>query len=474
MQTAVRVDDEELTGWGLHDRARCRVARPRSVEEVAELFAKAGAAGESIALRGAGCSYGDAALNQGHVVLDCRQLNRILDWDAESGRAVVEPGVTVDQLWRHMLLDGWWPAVVPGTSAATIGGVAAANVHGKNNWQVGSFGEHVVSFDLLLPSGETVTCSREQNQDLFFGAIGGMGLLGCLTRLTLQARRVYSGQVWEITSVHHSLAELLAGLEEATGWANDLVAWIDTSARGWRLGRGLLKASRDLKPDEDAYPTRSFLRAAQRRDGGLAARVPQDWLPRLGRAFTSPLGVWVANRGQWWRGQSLTQRRPHLTTYPAANFPLDAVPEWRSVYLPGGLIQHQSFVPAELAEGVFGQILERSYSAGHVPTFAVLKKHRASPFVLSCLPDGYSLALDYPVRQGEEARLLALLGGLNDLVAEAGGRCYFAKDSTATAEQVRRMYPQDQLDKFAALKRQYDPQALLSSNLYRRALQPGE
>jgi FAD/FMN-containing dehydrogenase len=455
-------------------RARSRVARPKSVEDIATLFAEARAAGDCIALRGSGCSYGDAALNEGHIVLDCGQLNRILEWDGETGRAVVEPGVTFNRLWRRTLPDGWWPAVVPGTSAVTMGGAAAANVHGKNNWQDGSFGEHVLAFDVLLPSGETVTCPREQHQDLFFGAIGGMGLLGCITRLTLQTRRVYSGQVWEITSVPQSLSELLAGVEEATSWANDLVAWIDTSVRGWRLGRGLLKASRDLKPDEVADPARSFALARQRRSGGLAAKVPPEWLPRLGRAFTSPLGVWVANRGQWWRGQSLTQRRPHLTTYPAANFPLDAVPNWRSVYLPDGLIQHQSFIPTAAAEEVFGQILERSRDAGHVPTFAVLKKHRASPFVLNYLIDGYSLALDYPVRQGEEARLLALMGELNDLVAEAGGRCYFAKDSTATAEQVRRMYSQDQLDQFAALKLQYDPHGLLSSNLYRRVLQPTE
>ncbi|HEV8194863.1 MAG TPA: D-arabinono-1,4-lactone oxidase, partial [Ktedonobacterales bacterium] len=303
-------------------------------------------------------------------------------------------------------------------------------------------------------------------------AIGGMGLLGCITRLTLQGRRVYSGQVWEITSVHQSLPELLAGLEEATSWANDLVTWVDTSVRGWRLGRGLLKASRDLKPDEVVDPARSFALARRRRSGGLVERVPSEWLPRLGLAFTSPLGVWVANRGQWWRGQSLTQRRPHLTTYPEANFPLDAVPNLRSVYLPGGLIQHQSFIPTEAAEEVFGEILERSRIAGHVPTFAVLKKHRASPFVLSYLLDGYSLALDYPVRQGEEARLLALMSVLNELVAEAGGRCYFAKDSTATAEQVRRMYPQKQFHQFAALKQQYDPHTLLSSDLYRRTLQP--
>ena len=120
MQTAIRIEDEELTGWGLYSHARSRVVRPQSVEDVAQLFAEASASGETIALRGAGCSYGDAALNEGHTVLDCQQLNRILEWDAETGRAVVEPGVTVNRLWRRTLSDGWWPYVVPGTSTVTM------------------------------------------------------------------------------------------------------------------------------------------------------------------------------------------------------------------------------------------------------------------------------------------------------------------------------------------------------------------
>src|SRR5260370_51126 len=134
-----------------------------------------------LALRGAGCSYGDTALNQGQTILDCTALNRVLDWSSQTGQITVEPGVTIAQLWQRILPDGWWPAVVPGTSAVTVGGAASTNAHGKNNWHVGSFGDWVLSFDLLLPSGQTVMWSRHQQPHLFYAAIVGLSVLRCFT-----------------------------------------------------------------------------------------------------------------------------------------------------------------------------------------------------------------------------------------------------------------------------------------------------
>jgi FAD/FMN-containing dehydrogenase len=189
--------------------------------------------------------------------------------------------------------------------------------------------------------------------------------------------------------------------------------------------------------------------------------------------MTTRLGVWGANRAQWSRGRRKGARKPQRETYAAANFLLDAIPNWRDIYKPGGLIQHQSFVPREAASSVFAEVLRRSQAAGCVPSLAVLKKHRGDDFTLSYLLDGYSLALDYPVRRRHEQRLLRLMRELNDVLADHGGRVYFAKDSTATAEQVARMYPPERLAEFVALKARYDPHGLLSTDLYRRVLAPG-
>jgi FAD/FMN-containing dehydrogenase len=463
---------ETLEGYGMRARARCHVARPRSAEEIAAVLREAYAAGATVALRGAGCSYGDAALNTDAVVLDTSRMDRILDWNPASGEITVEPGVTIAQIWRHTLADGWWPAVVPGTMAVTVGGAAAANIHGKNNWRDGSFGEHVLRFELLLPGGGTRTCSPAQHADLFYAAIGGLGLLGAFTRLTLRLRRIHSGLVHVTQTAHGSLAALLAALEAGTRDATHLVAWVDTAAAGTQLGRGLLKAMRELAPGEDPYPARSLDPASQPPSSRLFGVLPVSWIPTLARPIASRPGIRLANRIQWIRGNLPGAARPHLERYVPANFLLNFIPNFKRIYRPGGLIQHQSFVPRAEAQAVFRAILERSRAAGLVPALAVLKKHRPSPFLLNYLPDGYSLALDYAVPRRTEARMAALMDEMNGLVATSGGTFFLVKDSTLRPEDFARTFAAETLARFAALKARCDPAELLQSDLYRRVLRP--
>ena len=109
--------EETLEWWGMRDRAVSHVVRLTDTGQIAGAFAEAALRGETVALRGAGCSYGDAALNTSQTVLDCSAMNRILAWNPETGVVTVEPGVTIAQLWQRIVPDGWWPTVVRRKSA---------------------------------------------------------------------------------------------------------------------------------------------------------------------------------------------------------------------------------------------------------------------------------------------------------------------------------------------------------------------
>ena len=89
---------EPVEAWGMTARSLSYVYRPSTVAGVRELFETARCHGRSVALRGAGRSYGDASLNRENLVLDLTRMNRILDWDPGTGVICVEPGVTIRQL----------------------------------------------------------------------------------------------------------------------------------------------------------------------------------------------------------------------------------------------------------------------------------------------------------------------------------------------------------------------------------------
>ncbi|HWO11562.1 MAG TPA: FAD-binding oxidoreductase, partial [Polyangiaceae bacterium] len=160
-----------LSGWGANSWAECAVAEPETPEQVARWLRPGTIA------RGLGRSYGDASVNGGGHVLDMTRLNRFLAFDAAAGRLTCEAGVTLADIIRTFAPRGWFPAITPGTKFVTVGGCIANDIHGKAHHVQGSFSNSVDAISVLLASGEVVNASRNENAELFWGTMGGMGLL---------------------------------------------------------------------------------------------------------------------------------------------------------------------------------------------------------------------------------------------------------------------------------------------------------
>jgi FAD/FMN-containing dehydrogenase len=239
-----------LENFGHSLRAAAYVYQPTQIDQIEALFELARQQGVTIALRGSGRSYGDAALNAGGIVLDLTKLTRVQEWNPQTGIVRAEPGVTIEQLWKQTLPDGWWPPVVPGTMFPTLGGCLAANVHGKNNWQAGPLGEHVLEFEALLPNGQRITCIPQKNSELFYSMISGMGLLGVFTSITIQMKRLYSGDM-EITAKTAPNIRGMLDAVDAHKESDYVVGWVDAIAGGRGAGRGQMHSARYLKGGED-------------------------------------------------------------------------------------------------------------------------------------------------------------------------------------------------------------------------------
>jgi FAD/FMN-containing dehydrogenase len=441
--------------------------RPTHTEQVTELFELANKNKLSITLRGAGRSYGDAALNGGGIVIDFRRMNRIMAWNPETGVIKVEPGVTIEQLWRYTMEDGWWSPVTPGTMAPTIGGCLGANVHGKNNWKTGTMGEHVLSFDAVLPNGKEVTCTPKKNKRLFYGIISGMGLLGVFTSITLQLKKVYSGNLWVKAWAEPNLEHVLASTDEEKD--NDyIVAWIDSTVGGSGLGRGQMHSANYLVEGEDGDPAHSLNPDKQDLPDTIMGLVPKSIVHKLMRLGTNNLGMWAVNTAKYWANRTIGHNKTYLQSLVEFTFLLDYVPNWELSYGKGGLIQYQSFLPKETAEDTYREMLQLTKHRRMPSYLGVVKRHRVDDFLFSHAVDGFSMALDFKVSNFNRQRLIEMTQELNRIVLSGGGRFYFAKDSTMTPDVVRAYLGDKTVNTFLKLKREVDPQGILQSDLFRR------
>lgn len=457
-----------VDGWGMAVRSFGYLFHPRTADEIRNVYDLARGAGKTIVLRGAGRSYGDAAINNEGIVLDLCGMDRVISWEPDTGIIELEPGVTIQKLWQTIIADGYWPPVVSGTMHTTMGGCAAMNVHGKNNFKVGPFGDHIIEFDLLLPSGEIRTCDRAGNARLFHAAVSGFGMLGCFIRLKMKMKKVCSGLL-RIEAFHtRNLQEMVDEFEDRVADADYLVGWIDTVAGGSGLGRGIVHQANYLREGEDPRPADSLTISAQELPAHLFGIMPKSLIYLLMRPFINNPGVRLINASKYWSSRIALRGACYCQSHGAFAFLLDYVPNWKLAYGAGGLIQYQSFLPRGRAVAAFEAILRAAHSAGLPPYLGVFKKHRPDPFLLTHALDGYSLAMDFRVTASNRQRLWSLAGELDQIVLDNGGRFYFAKDATLQPWSIDKFLPPANIEAFLALKHECDPENILQSDLSKR------
>lgn len=390
---------------------------------------------------GMGRSYGDVCRNDDGLLLATRPLDRYIDFDPHTGILDCEAGVLLTEILELTLPQGWILPVLPGTALATVGGAIANDVHGKNHHRAGSFGCHLLSFDLLRSDRGRQRCSADHHADLFGATIGGLGLTGLILSARLQLRRVEGPWLRGDSIRFDSLAEFFALARASDATFEYSAAWIDCVARGASLGRGVL------------------IRANH-----CADAAPEPRTTTLSMPFTPPIAL--VNRLSLALFNRWYYRRPHAEQHDARwhyrpfLFPLDRIGHWNRMYGPRGFFQYQCVLPSPAAEDALRELLTRIVASGEGSFLAVLKLFgaRASPGWMSFPRPGATLALDFPNRG---ASTLRLLDALDTVTRAAGGAVYPAKDARMASAAFRAYFPRWQ--EFAL---QIDPR--FSSSFWQR------
>lgn len=441
-----------LAGWGGTAATAARLVPVGTSEAVRAAVRAAGPRGA--VARGLGRSYGDAAQDAGGDVLDLTPLCRVHSLDARTGVVDADAGLSLHALMERSLPLGWFVPVTPGTRFVTLGGALAADIHGKNHHVDGSFGQHVLAFDLVTADGGVRRVERDGDPEVFWATVGGMGLTGVVTRVELQLLAVETSLMRVDTERATGLDDLMDRMARHDADYRYSVAWIDLLARGRSLGRAVLTRGDharldELEPAQRARPLQFTPRSVL----GVPALVPGGLLRR------STVGAF----NEVWFRKAPRERRGELQRLAAFFHPLDGVRDWNRVYGRPGFVQYQFAVPEDAAEAVREAVT--LLSDARSPSFlAVLKRFGpGSPAPLSFPMPGWTLALDLPART---SGLAALLDRLDALVVAAGGRVYLAKDARLPAELLPRMYPR--LEQWRAVRERLDPQHVFTSDLSRR------
>lgn len=409
----------------LHSRSDC--FRPEKEDQIKPLLAKKSAKG-FLAI-GTASSYSDCCLNDQGVIIDTSRLNHLLSFDEATGILVCQGSVRFADLFFH---PHFIPPVIPGTLRATVAGGIANDVHGKNNHQQGSFGDHLLWVDLELGE-KSYYCSADSNPELYYATIAGLGLTGLIKRAGIKMRK-NSHFVVRHSEKYRAWEPLLKKMQGQGCNYDYQVAWLD-----------LLNQPR------------AILSFANHCETGKLKRARQFKLPKLPLRLIHAWTMKQFNRFYF----KIASEAEQILPLQQFNNPLDSIRNWNHLYGKAGLLQFQALFNKDLALNTLEELIKIIQSHQATPTLAVLKYFtKSGSGLLSFAEPGFTLAIDFINNQQAEQAIKAM----NEWITAAKGKIYLAKDLFLTEAQFNCQYPQHEV--FSKLLTRY--QSPMRSDLSRR------
>jgi len=402
---------KEISNWGLFPTVEKEI---RS-EDLEEKIKKYVISSQEIIARGNGRCYGDASLAE--KIFSTKRLNKFLQFDRINGILECESGVLLSEILELCVPQGFFLYVTPGTKYISVGGAIASNIHGKNHHKEGCFGDYVYSFRLMTERGEILNCSEQENSDLFWATIGGMGLTGIILSATFQLKKIKTAYIKQECIKAENLQEIFQLFEESESWTYT-VAWLDCLQKGNKIGKSILMRGEHASVSELPIKYKA-----------QPLKIKKSFQPTIPFYFPEfVLNKWsVKIFNALYYNKQRKKVLKNFVHYEPFFYPLDIINDWNKIYGKKGFIQYQMVIPKKQGYEGMKRILETIAKSGQGSFLTVLKLFgEENPQAYNSFPmAGYTLALDFKINK----KLPKLVAQLDDIVEEFGGRIYLAKDS---------------------------------------------
>lgn len=364
-------------------------------------------------VRGNGRSYGDVSLYPKMIsMLACKEKLYL-----DKNFLFVSSGFTLSEVLNFVVPKGYNFPVIPGTQHVTVGGMIAADVHGKNHEQNGTIGHWIEELHLLLADGTIQSCSRLKNKLLFSATIGGLGLTGVILSAKIKLEKIVSSAFTQKVVQASSLMDLVKKVDRSS--AKYKVAWFDFA----RMSNFFL-----IETEEDNTPM--DMAGFQLKKAKI--NIPITTFPLVNGSVMNLYNKRFA------ANLKLQTHGCQTIGLDETFFPLDRIRNWNRLYGRRGFYQFQFSFALDGIEAKLQEVVQLIQESDHTPVLSVIKKHGEiiSPGMLSYPHEGISIALDFI----NSKKVAAFLKDLYKQIARLGGRVYLIKDALLDVDSFNTMY----------------------------------
>ena len=444
---------QKTYGWGRKDFSDSFFYKTKNIEEIYEIFELAKKRKFTISLRSGGNSYGDNSLNSENIIIQNTNDN-ILDFDDVEGTISVEGGITLEKIINYTVPKKWMLHVSPAKKNITIAGCLANNVHGKNCYKKGYFGEYVEEFELFSYEKGVIKCSRKTNKNIFYSVISGLGIMGIILSAKIKLRKLKSFYLINKINKSKNISEIINYMNNNYNYEFNIASCDTTKYSNFDLPG--ISYSSDFLTDEN------FDIAEKNKYNFI--NIFDYIYPKIKKLpFAETLlnySFSIQSRGKFIKNHSKN------ISFKEMNFLSDKFIPNYNLYFKKGFIEYQVIFDYKYCEKAFLELRKSLHKNETSSLMCAVKRYRESKesFIFGLNKNGYCISFDICFEN--EKKMNKIIRDLNQITLKYNGQLYLGKTPCINHEEFREMYKNT--DKFLRIKRDLDPENIIISDMSKR------
>ena len=225
------------------DLGTSKIIYPINKTEILDIIDYANLNKKKILCIGSSLSWYDTILNTNNIIINLKKFEKTFDLNKETKILTVSASYKINEILDKLSCNNLSLYSIPGHLDVTIGGCVANDVHGKDTFKFGNFGNHILDIEIILPNKKIIICSDQLDKNLFLATIGGLGLTGVITKIRIKLKKI--SNFYETKSIMCSnYKELIKSLYDNKEIYDYVYGWVDIHSTKDSFGRGVIFKSK--------------------------------------------------------------------------------------------------------------------------------------------------------------------------------------------------------------------------------------
>ena len=441
------------TNYSNYKISKSNIFLPKNNEEIFQIIDFAIKKNLKILSIGSSLSWYDTVFNSNNIVINLRNYKNIFSFDNKNGILTVSPSYKIHEVLDKINKYEWSIYSIPGSLDVTIGGCIGNDVHGKDSFKFGNFGENVIEIEVILSDKKIIKCSKETNKEIFKAVIGGLGLIGIITKVKLKLKKINS--FYETTNhVCNNYNEIIKELYFQREKYDYIFGWIDTFAKNKKIGRGVIFKSKKY------FTSSKNLMLKKNLTSTLKVKLQE-------KIFSFCVKNNLVNYLNIFFLKNFMLKKRSINSYKEMTYPLTAYGiDVKKAIFPYSFLEVQIILKKNTLPESLSEFIKKCQNLNLKGFVIGIKMHKNSNNYLSFAGDGVSININQIFTKKNEKQIFQKFHELYKFVIEKNHKIYLCKDFFLEKNNFFKNY--EYAKQFFSIKEKYDKNNLFSSDFLDR------